>query len=108
MWDRRRSEERRVGSDCDWSSDVCSSDLPAAFYTALLNNQPMGFYHPASLVKDAQRRGVRFHPIDLQQSDWLCRVEDDGAIRIGFMYVNGLRKDVGQAKIGRASCRERL
>jgi error-prone DNA polymerase len=70
---------------------------PAAFYTALLNNQPMGFYHPASLVKDAQRRGVRFHPIDVQQSDWLCRVEGDGAIRIGFMYVNGLRKDVGQA-----------
>ena len=70
---------------------------PAAFYTALLNNQPMGFYHPASLVKDAQRRGVRFHPIDVQQSDWLCRVEENGGIRIGFMYVNGLRKDVGQA-----------
>jgi error-prone DNA polymerase len=70
---------------------------PSAFYTALLNNQPMGFYHPATLVKDAQRRGVRFHPIDVQQSDWLCRVEDDGGIRIGFMYVNGLRKDMGQA-----------
>src|SRR6185503_18651802 len=70
---------------------------PAAFYTALLNNQPMGFYHPASLVKDAQRRGVRFHPIDVQQSDWLCRVEPDGAIRLGLMYVNGLRKEMGQA-----------
>jgi error-prone DNA polymerase len=70
---------------------------PSAFYTALLNNQPMGFYHPASLVKDAQRRGVRFHPIDVLQSDWFCRVDDDGAIRIGLMYVNGLRKDVGQA-----------
>ena len=70
---------------------------PAAFYTALLNNQPMGFYHPASLVKDAQRRGVRFHPIDVQDSDWPCRVEEDGAIRLGFMYVNGLRKEAGQA-----------
>jgi error-prone DNA polymerase len=69
----------------------------AAFYTALLNNQPMGFYHPASLVKDAQRRGVRFHPIDVQQSDWLCRVEEDGAIRLGFMYVKGLRKEIGEA-----------
>jgi error-prone DNA polymerase len=69
----------------------------AAFYAALLNNQPMGFYHPASLVKDAQRRGVRFHPIDVQQSDWFCRVDPDGAIRIGFMYVNGLRKEMGQA-----------
>jgi error-prone DNA polymerase len=80
-----------------YASAYLKVHYPAAFYTALLNNQPMGFYHPASLVKDAQRRGVRFHPIDVQQSDWPCRVEDDGAIRIGFMYVNGLRKDVGQA-----------
>ncbi len=80
-----------------YASAYLKVHYPAAFYTALLNNQPMGFYHPASLVKDAQRRGVRFHPIDVQQSDWLCRVEHDGAIRIGFMYVNGLRKEVGQA-----------
>jgi error-prone DNA polymerase len=80
-----------------YASAYLKVHYPAAFYTALLNNQPMGFYHPASLVKDAQRRGVRFHPIDVQQSDWLCRVEEDGAIRIGLMYVTGLRKDVGQA-----------
>ena len=80
-----------------YASAYLKVHYPAAFYTALLNNQPMGFYHPASLVKDAQRRGVRFHPIDVQQSDWLCRVEDDGAIRIGLMYVNGLRKEMGQA-----------
>jgi error-prone DNA polymerase len=80
-----------------YASAYLKVHYPAAFYTALLNNQPMGFYHPASLVKDAQRRGVRFHPIDVQQSDWLCRVEEDGAIRLGFMYVNGLRKETGQA-----------
>jgi error-prone DNA polymerase len=80
-----------------YASAYLKVHYPAAFYTALLNNQPMGFYHPATLVKDAQRRGVRFHPIDVQQSDWLCRVEEDGGIRIGFMYVNGLRKEVGQA-----------
>src|SRR5688572_14564888 len=80
-----------------YASAYLKVHYPAAFYTALLNNQPMGFYHPATLVKDAQRRGVRFHPIDVQQSDWLCRVEDDGAIRLGLMYVNSLRKDVGQA-----------
>ena len=62
-----------------YASAYLKVHYPAAFYTALLNNQPMGFYHPATLVKDAQRRGVRFHPIDVQQSDWLCRVEDDGA-----------------------------
>ena len=80
-----------------YASAYLKVHYPAAFYTALLNNQPMGFYHPASLVKDAQRRGLRFHPIDVQQSDWLCRVEQDGAIRLGFMYVNSLRKEVGQA-----------
>ena len=79
-----------------YASAYLKVHYPGAFYTALLNNQPMGFYHPASLVKDAQRRGVRFHPIDVQQSDWLCRVEEDGAIRIGLIYVHGLRKEVGQ------------
>ncbi|HEY1304804.1 MAG TPA: error-prone DNA polymerase [Vicinamibacterales bacterium] len=80
-----------------YASAYLKVHYPAAFYTALLNNQPMGFYHPATLVKDAQRRGVRFHPIDVQQSDWECRVDEDGGIRIGFMYVNGLRKEKGQA-----------
>ena len=69
---------------------------PAAFYTALLNNQPMGFYHPATLVKDAQRRGVRFNPIDVQVSQWDCTVESDGAVRLGLRYVRGLRSEIGQ------------
>ena len=57
----------------------------------------MGFYHPSTLVKDAQRRGVRFHPIDVQISDWNCTVEQDGAIRLGLRYVHGLRNEVGKA-----------
>ena len=57
----------------------------------------MGFYHPATLVKDAQRHGVRFAPIDVQVSDWECRVEPDGRIRLGLMYVNGLREATGRA-----------
>ncbi|OFW14122.1 MAG: hypothetical protein A3H29_12465 [Acidobacteria bacterium RIFCSPLOWO2_02_FULL_67_21] len=80
-----------------YASAYLKVHYPAAFYAALLNNQPMGFYHPASLVKDAQRRGVRFHSIDVQQSAWHCRIEEDGAIRLGLMYVNGLRKEIGQA-----------
>jgi error-prone DNA polymerase len=80
-----------------YASAYLKLHFPAVFYTVLLNNQPMGFYHPASLVKDAQRRGVRFHPIDVQQSDWLCRIEEDGGVRIGLVYVNGLRKEKGQA-----------
>ena len=80
-----------------YASAYLKVHYPAAFYTALLNNQPMGFYHPSTLVKDAQRRGVRFHPIDVQVSDWDCTIEPDGAIRLGLRYVKGLREGVGRA-----------
>jgi error-prone DNA polymerase len=80
-----------------YASGYLKVHYPAAFYTALLNNQPMGFYHPATLVKDAQRRGVRFAPIDVQISDWDCVVEEDGTLRLGLRYVSGLRAEVGKA-----------
>jgi error-prone DNA polymerase len=80
-----------------YASAYLKAHYPAAFYTALLNNQPMGFYHPSTLVKDAQRRGVRFHPIDVQVSDWNCAVEADGGVRLGLRYVSGLREEVGRA-----------
>jgi error-prone DNA polymerase len=80
-----------------YASAYLKAHFPAAFYTAMLNNQPMGFYHPATLVKDAQRRGVRFAGVDVQYSDWLCKVEADGAIRLGLRYVSGLREEVGRA-----------
>jgi error-prone DNA polymerase len=80
-----------------YASAYLKVHYPAAFYTALLNNQPMGFYHPSTLVKDAQRRGVRFHPIDVQVSDWDCTIEQDGAIRLGLRYVSGLREQIGRA-----------
>jgi error-prone DNA polymerase len=68
----------------------------AAFTCGLLNNQPMGFYSPAVLIKDAQRHGLRVHPIDVQRSKWLCSLEEepDGSLslRIGFNYVKGLRQ----------------
>jgi error-prone DNA polymerase len=82
-----------------YASAYFKMHYPAAFYTALLNNQPMGFYHPATLVKDAQRRGVRFNPIDVQVSEWDCAVETDGAVRLGLRYVRGLRAEIGH-KIG--------
>jgi error-prone DNA polymerase len=80
-----------------YASAYLKAHFPAAFYTAMLNNQPMGFYHPSTLVKDAQRHGVRFAPIDVQVSDWSCRVEPDGRVRLGLMYVNGLRRESGEA-----------
>ncbi len=79
-----------------YASAYFKMHYPAAFFTALLNNQPMGFYHPATLVKDAQRRGVRFNPIDVQVSQWDCAVEADGAVRLGLRYVRGLRAEVGR------------
>ncbi len=66
---------------------------PAAFTAALLNQQPMGFYHPATLVKDAQRHGVRVLPVDVTKSDWRCNLEQ-GALRLGFNYARGLRSEV--------------
>jgi len=80
-----------------YASAYLKAHYPAAFYTSMLNNQPMGFYHPATLVKDAQRHGVRFAPIDVQESDWECCVQPDGQVRLGLMYVNGLRADTGRA-----------
>ncbi|MBV9404557.1 MAG: error-prone DNA polymerase [Acidobacteriaceae bacterium] len=65
----------------------------AAFTTAMLNNQPMGFYSPATLVKDAQRHGQRFRPVDILRSDYCCTVETDGTaqyVRLGLNYVRGL------------------
>ncbi len=56
----------------------------AAFTAALLNNQPMGFYHPATLIKDAQRHGLKVEPIDITRSDWLCTIEGGlGDLEIG-------------------------
>jgi error-prone DNA polymerase len=67
----------------------------AAFTCALLNNQPMGFYHPFTLVKDAQRHGAVFRPVDVTRSAWPCTLED-GAVRLGLRYVAGLRQKVGE------------
>src|SRR5262249_30744785 len=68
--------------------------------TAMLNCWPLGFYSPATLVKDAQRHGVRIWPIDVQSSRWECAVvrgEDGGqAVRLGLRYADGLREEAGR------------
>ncbi len=80
-----------------YASAYLKAHYPAVFYTALLNNQPMGFYHPATLVKDAQRHGVHFAPVDVEASDWDCTIASDGRVRLGLRYVAGLREQVGRA-----------
>jgi error-prone DNA polymerase len=62
---------------------------PREFLAALLNAQPMGFYPPASLVRDAQRRGVEVRPVDVNRSAAKCALEDD-AVRVGLEYVQSL------------------
>jgi error-prone DNA polymerase len=74
---------------------------PAAFLAGLLNAQPMGFYSPATLVKDAQRHGVAVLPIDVAQSEWSSLLEiHEGkppAVRLGLRHVAGLHAETGRA-----------
>ncbi len=91
----------------------------AAFTAALLNNQPMGFYSPATIVKDAQRHGLKVLPVDVMKSEWECTLEHSAvssqqsesavgsrssvvgengmALRLGLRYVRGLHEEAGQA-----------
>ncbi|MDE8651022.1 error-prone DNA polymerase [Novosphingobium album (ex Liu et al. 2023)] len=69
---------------------------PAAFACALLNSQPMGFYAPAQIVRDAREHGVPVLPVDVNASAWDCTLESDGdpsdspvALRLGFRQVDG-------------------
>jgi error-prone DNA polymerase len=80
----------------------------AAFTAAMLNNQPMGFYQPATLVKDAQRHGLKVLPIDVTRSDWLCTLEKSGhdfVLRLGMRYASGLRAAVAQEIVRERSIR---
>lgn len=85
---------------------------PAAFTAALINSQPMGFYAPAQLVRDARRQGVEVRPVDVQVSAWDCTLEVSAkkrpALRLGMRLVKGLSDDGakrliaarGQARFG--------
>ncbi len=78
-----------------YASCYLKAHHPAAFLAALLNCWPMGFYHPATLVKDAQRHGVDVRPVDVLRSGWKCRWEE-GAVRLGLRFVAGLREATGR------------
>ena len=108
-----------------YASAYLKTHYLAAFTAALLNNQPMGFYHPSTIVKDAQRHGLRVLPVDVSVSEWLCttekpmqnakckmqncaaddRPEDSGsatndfALRLGLCYARGVREEAGQALV---------
>jgi error-prone DNA polymerase len=73
---------------------------PAAFCAALINSQPMGFYAPAQLVRDARNHGVEVRPVDLKTSGWDCSLErrEDGraALRLGLRMVKHLSREGAQ------------
>src|SRR5678809_542144 len=77
-----------------YSSAYLKCHYLAAFTAAMLNNQPMGFYSPATIVKDAQRHGLKIFPIDVMKSEWECTV-------VGA--VVGRQSSVVRAVVGRRS-----
>jgi error-prone DNA polymerase len=70
----------------------------AEFLAALLNAQPMGFYPPATLVRDGQRHGIETRTPDVNRSDVHCTIED-GAVRVGLKYVQGVGEDDAEAVV---------
>ena len=72
---------------------------PDVFCAAILNSQPMGFYQPAQLVRDARKNGVEVRPVDVNHSEWDCTLEDasdssrqSGAVRLGFRHGAGAQR----------------
>jgi error-prone DNA polymerase len=72
---------------------------PAEFLCALLNEQPMGFYPPATLVRDAQRRGVEVLPPDVNLSAGRCTIEAGSLVRIGISYISAVGTDEAEALV---------
>ena len=79
---------------------------PEAFLCALLNSWPMGFYHPATLLQDARRHGVRVLPIDVTHSGVMCRIEDSsmGSGVRGPGSGKGMEDDRSGEELSRPSC----
>ena len=89
-----------------YASSWLKCHYPAAFACALLNSQPMGFYAPAQIVRDAREHGVELLPVDINKSDWDCKLEPydlepcekekskdkKWAMRLGFRQVDGLKR----------------
>src|SRR5215472_627456 len=83
-----------------YASAFIKCRYPDVFCAAILNSQPMGFYQPAQLVRDARQHGVEIRPVDVNCSDWDCTLEPNGAsasgeeirhaVRLGFRLIGGL------------------
>jgi len=92
-----------------YASAYLKCNYLAAFTAAMLNNQPMGFYQPFTLIKDAQRHSLKVLPIDITCSDWLCTIEKEAEVpvlRLGLRYVKGLSQQSGQAIVRERAVRD--
>ncbi|ULQ45990.1 error-prone DNA polymerase [Flagellatimonas centrodinii] len=82
---------------------------PAAFICGLLNSQPMGFYPPSMLVREAQRCGVTVHPVDVQHSEWDSHLQADAAgrpaLRLGLRQVDGFNENAAQRLVAARTSR---
>jgi error-prone DNA polymerase len=97
-----------------YSSAYLKAHHAPEFYTSLLNNQPMGFYSSATLIKDAQRHGVKFRPVCVMRSDWDCTIEEAArgvgsdnsqeAIRLGLRVVRGFHEDNARRLLAARRC----
>jgi error-prone DNA polymerase len=80
-----------------YASSWIKCRYPDVFCAAILNSQPMGFYQPAQLVRDARQHGVEVRPVDVNYSDWDCTLEPtptgSHAVRLGFRLVHGLSQE---------------
>jgi error-prone DNA polymerase len=87
-----------------YASAFIKCHYPDVFCAAIINSQPMGFYQPAQLVRDARAHGVEIRPPDINFSDWDCTLEplilprkagkdERHAVRLGFRLIHGLNED---------------
>src|SRR5262245_61459255 len=80
-----------------YASSWIKCHYPDVFCAAILNSQPMGFYQPAQLVRDARQHGAEVREADVNYSTWDCTLEqaanDRHAVRLGFRQIQGLSKD---------------
>ena len=85
-----------------WVSAWIKHHAPAVFAAALLNSQPMGFYAPAQIIRDARDHGVPVHPVDVNASEWDNQVflaQDRPHLRLGFRQITGFREDWAAALV---------
>ena len=87
----------RTSSTCRAGS---SGNIRRPSPAALLNSQPMGFYAPAQIVRDAREHGVEVREVDVNHSDWDCTLED-GALRLGLRQVDGLQREAAERLVAR-------